>query len=505
MSPAPLLLDRAQPQRFRHLDRKPSLPLQGMPPPMLAPGAADPLGDPQGAVVGLAPPRSPTRGGLLELVDIEMTTFPLMVFFCIGVREVREGQQHHVNKRYVDLADFHKALERELAAGKWVLPQLPGLLSEKDMASPSFRGQMSNYLARLGRCPEALQTYSFKNFFQLSDDYQRFDKHENTLLLKCPPPAPASNLDGAAAGALHQRRPSLPGAGLSHRMEDISSSPGHVAAQQPLQQRADEYFRVAAHSPGGRGLVARASSVAAPVGGAAAAFASARPVASDAARADGFAAEMSLPSSEGRLRPSGSEAHEVASGRPSLPTMQRAEVQQLLQSELRRDQHLAARAPPQEAPAAFRPNGEGIAGPWAWSPSIHHGGGGGGAGAGMWATAAPQVHTLPPRAAPSEDASMSPTSPGSIVPPLPQPKQPEVSAQSLSMSSDAELMSSADPKGGARRVRRRPWCVICMAKPQEVAIDPCGHLSMCHSCAGAVQACPMCRGPILKALRVYIS
>lgn len=35
-----------------------------------------------------------------------------------------------------DLADFHKALERELAAGKWVLPQLPGLLSEKDREQP---------------------------------------------------------------------------------------------------------------------------------------------------------------------------------------------------------------------------------------------------------------------------------------------------------------------------------------------------------------------------------
>lgn len=50
----------------------------------------------------------------------------------------------------------------------------------------------------------------------------------------------------------------------------------------------------------------------------------------------------------------------------------------------------------------------------------------------------------------------------------------------------------------------RPWCVICMAKPEEVAVDPCGHLSMCQGCAEQVKACPVCRGPIGKLLRVFV-
>mmetsp|Transcript_1519 Transcript_1519/g.5175 ORF Transcript_1519/g.5175 Transcript_1519/m.5175 type:complete len:152 (-) Transcript_1519:247-702(-) len=78
-------------------------------------------------------------------------------------------------------------------------------------------------------------------------------------------------------------------------------------------------------------------------------------------------------------------------------------------------------------------------------------------------------------------------------------------AVSQSFSSD-ELGSSVETSaGGKRHRRRRPWCVVCMACPQEVAIDPCGHLSMCHRCATAVEACPVCRGPIEKALRVYIA
>lgn len=66
----------------------------------------------------------------------------------------------------------------------------------------------------------------------------------------------------------------------------------------------------------------------------------------------------------------------------------------------------------------------------------------------------------------------------------------------------AGLTSSAMSSSGAGG--SRPWCVICMAKPEEVAVDPCGHLSMCQACAEQVQACPVCRGPIGKLLRVFV-
>jgi len=64
---------------------------------------------------------------------------------------------------------------------------------------------------------------------------------------------------------------------------------------------------------------------------------------------------------------------------------------------------------------------------------------------------------------------------------------------------------SENEKGSRRRRRRRPSCVVCLAKPQETAIDPCGHICMCQACTSAVKECPVCRGPINKALRVFVA
>jgi hypothetical protein len=64
---------------------------------------------------------------------------------------------------------------------------------------------------------------------------------------------------------------------------------------------------------------------------------------------------------------------------------------------------------------------------------------------------------------------------------------------------------TASPRRASRNGRERSLCVVCMSSPQEMAIDPCGHLSMCHACLSTVGACPVCRGPIAKALRVYFA
>lgn len=68
-----------------------------------------------------------------------------------------------------------------------------------------------------------------------------------------------------------------------------------------------------------------------------------------------------------------------------------------------------------------------------------------------------------------------------------------------SMMSSGYRSGSGSGGGGSR-----PWCVICMAKPEEVAVDPCGHLSMCEQCGSLVKSCPVCRGPINKLLRVFV-
>jgi len=83
------------------------------------------------------------------------------------------------------------------------------------------------------------------------------------------------------------------------------------------------------------------------------------------------------------------------------------------------------------------------------------------------------------------------------------------SYQSVATShmASSDYMSSGDTKAfdtTQKRRATRPRCVVCMAARQEIAIDPCGHLSMCHKCAASVQMCPICRGPIEKALRVFV-
>lgn len=51
-------------------------------------------------------------------------------------------------------------------------------------------------------------------------------------------------------------------------------------------------------------------------------------------------------------------------------------------------------------------------------------------------------------------------------------------------------------------------CVVCMDRPADSAVIPCGHMCACDSCLRAVQAsampqCPMCRGPVTSVIRIY--
>jgi len=81
---------------------------------------------------------------------------------------------------------------------------------------------------------------------------------------------------------------------------------------------------------------------------------------------------------------------------------------------------------------------------------------------------------------------------------------PDGSSFSSFGSDQAVNASSSTPKS-KRSGHRRPWCVICMASPQEMAIDPCGHMSMCQTCAPKETVCPVCKGPIEKVLRVFVA
>ena len=54
-----------------------------------------------------------------------------------------------------------------------------------------------------------------------------------------------------------------------------------------------------------------------------------------------------------------------------------------------------------------------------------------------------------------------------------------------------------------------PECAICLTNPKNCAIVPCGHISTCEPCANSLIAqglhCPICRGPITMAVRVFVA
>jgi len=73
-----------------------------------------------------------------------------------------------------------------------------------------------------------------------------------------------------------------------------------------------------------------------------------------------------------------------------------------------------------------------------------------------------------------------------------------------SESMGAESMGTASIAGFVNFNRRRP-CIVCLKEVQEMAVDPCGHMSMCQKCAPKATVCPVCKGPVEKALRVFVA
>jgi len=43
-------------------------------------------------------------------------------------------------------------------------------------------------------------------------------------------------------------------------------------------------------------------------------------------------------------------------------------------------------------------------------------------------------------------------------------------------------------------------CAVCLDAPKGVIFVPCGHYSLCASCAGQVGKCPLCRAPIAQRI-----
>lgn len=48
-----------------------------------------------------------------------------------------------------------------------------------------------------------------------------------------------------------------------------------------------------------------------------------------------------------------------------------------------------------------------------------------------------------------------------------------------------------------------PTCVVCLEAPRETTLLECGHVAACVACANRLALCPICRGPIVRVVRIY--
>merc|ERR1719162_2911583 len=99
----------------------------------------------------------------LNIVDAEFTLEPPMTFFKIAVCPYRFATPtHHVMKRFADIEMLHAMLVQE----KIPVPVMPRSPSEQEMMSSDFRRTANMYFQNLVSCPEAVDSYLFRNVFQ---------------------------------------------------------------------------------------------------------------------------------------------------------------------------------------------------------------------------------------------------------------------------------------------------------------------------------------------------
>jgi len=418
----------------------------------------------------------------IELEDVEVTDMPYAVYFKLrAVLPGNDWSPMSVMKSYTELKDLHLALQQTLSSG-W-LPDFPAPVCGAGLDDSAFLMQIGDYLACVAGNKEAVHAHLIYDFFRATDEYR--ERHE-ALWIELRPPshvklqevqrlnvAPPmfgrSSFLSAPSSSNTQECKSVDVAPPMLGRSSIHSAPSSSNAQEGQSlDVAPPMFGRASNAQEGQSV-----EVAPPI--------------------FGMSSFHSAPSSPNAQEDQSLDVAPPMFGRSSFHSAQSSsnaqDGQSLDVAPLfgRSSFHSApsssnAQAKASEEQPATRDN-----------------------------QASAQTHSAPNTAEASSLSSPVPAPPRPRASLPSQETKPKLSSEGSDLSksdftkSDFTRSSAASSSSSKKSKRRRPKCVVCLAKPQMTAIDPCGHICMCQDCTTVVRECPVCRGPINKVLRVFVA